>query len=155
MAESAIRLCFPARAEYLLLARLAVAGVARELALGQEEIADLKLAVTEACGNAVRHAYPAGEVGEVELDLVPGPDRLELVVEDRGPGIQLPLAAEPPEPTERGGMGLAIMRRVVDEFEVGHGPDGCGTVVRMTKLARSQPQATDGVPRGSRDPSQV
>lgn len=146
MTDGAVRLCFPAKAEYLLLARLAVTGVARAVPLAPEDVADLKLAVTEACGNAVRHAYVSGPLGEVELDLVPGPDRLVLVVEDRGAGIELPLL-EPGEPTERGGMGLGIMRALVDELDVGHGPDGQGTVVQMTKLARVD---TAGKRNGSR-----
>ena len=58
MADRIVRLTFPARAEYLLLARLTLSGLARELPLDDELLADLKLAVTEACGNAVRHAYP-------------------------------------------------------------------------------------------------
>jgi serine/threonine-protein kinase RsbW len=132
MTSLAVHLRFPAKAEYLLLARLAVAGVARGVPLAHEEVTDLKLAVTEACGNAVRHAYASGPLGEIELDLVPGPDRLELVVEDHGLGIELPLAER--EPSEAGGMGLSIIRAVVDELEVGPGPDG-GTVVHMTKHA--------------------
>ena len=115
-----------------MLARLAVAGVARAVPLGQEEVTDLELAVTEACGNAVRHAYPSGPLGEIELDLVAGADRLELVVEDHGAGIELPVVER--EPSEAGGMGLAIIRAVVDELEVRPGADGKGTFVRMTKL---------------------
>ena len=115
-----------------MLARLAVAGVARGVPLAQDEVTDLKLAVTEACGNTVRHAYSSGPLGQIDLDLVPGADRLELVVEDHGAGIELPLVAR--EPSEAGGMGLAIIRAVVDELEVGPGPEG-GTVVHMTKRA--------------------
>ena len=115
-----------------MLARLAVAGVARAVPLSQEELTDLKLAVTEACGNAVRHAYPSGPPGEIELDLVPGVDRLELVVEDHGAGIALPVVER--EASEVGGMGLSIIRAVVDELAVGPGPGG-GTVVHMTKRA--------------------
>jgi serine/threonine-protein kinase RsbW len=131
----AVRLRFPARSEYLLLARLAVASAARRMALGRKEIADLKLAVTEACSNAMRHAYAEGPPGEIELELVLEPDRLQLVVEDHGTGIALPLP-ETAEPTERGGMGLPIMRAVVDELEIRPSEDGMGTVVHMTKLAR-------------------
>lgn len=155
MNEVAVHLRFPARPEYLLLARLAVAGVARGLRLDPGEIADLKLAVTEACGNAVRHAYPLGARGEVELDLVPGPDRLDLVVVDRGAGIELPVPAERTEPTESGGMGLSIMATVVDELEIRNGPDGRGTIVHMTKLAGPRPGAQDAVAGGDRDPSEV
>ena len=51
-----VRLSFPAKPEYLLLARLALTGIARDVPMSDELLADLKLAVTEACGNSVRHA---------------------------------------------------------------------------------------------------
>jgi len=133
VSAEAVRLRFPARAEYLLLARLAVTGVARRSGLGRKDVADLKLAVTEACSNAVRHAYPVSGVGEIELELVARDDRLELVVEDHGAGIRLPLGVPPPA-SERGGMGLPLIRAVVDDLAIRPGSDG-GTVVHMTKLA--------------------
>lgn len=133
MAEAAVRISFPAKPEYLLLARLAVAGVARALPLAEREIADLKLAVTEACGNAIRHAYSVEAVGEVELELVLGDDRLDVIVMDRGEGIELPVRVSRMEPKETGGMGLPIIRAVVDELDVRRGPGGRGTIVRMTK----------------------
>ena len=52
-----VQLTMPAKAEYLILARLALAGIAREIPMSESALADLKLAVTEVCGNAVRHAY--------------------------------------------------------------------------------------------------
>jgi serine/threonine-protein kinase RsbW len=130
-----VRLTFPARADYLLLARLALAGLARSLPLDQEELADLKLAVTEACGNAVRHAYGA-DPGSVGVSFRVGQSSLEMIVEDQGAGIAHlddiePLELEP-ESLE-GGMGMAIIRAVVDEVDVREGADGRGTVVHMTK----------------------
>jgi serine/threonine-protein kinase RsbW len=106
------------------------------LPLEAEILADLKLAVTEACGNAVRHAYDE-DSGPVTVELVPGGDRLELVVEDEGAGVDMAavpnfLAEDRPE----GGMGMAIMRAVVDELEIRNGADGKGTVVHMTKFLR-------------------
>jgi serine/threonine-protein kinase RsbW len=136
--ESVVRLSFPAKADYLLLARLALAGVARSLPVGPELLADLKLAVTEACGNAVRHAYDDPSKGSVGVAFVVADDRLEMIVEDNGSGIGLPVealvseAAAPPDPAD-GGMGMAIIRAIVDELEVRQGADGRGTVVHMTK----------------------
>lgn len=140
MNEATIRLIFPAKADYLLLARLALGGVAREMPVGPELLADLRLAVTEACGNAVRHAYGDGD-GSVEVAFVVSDDRLEMVVEDTGSGLELPLIeqllepeppAAPAEPAD-GGMGIAIIRAIVDELDVRSGADGRGTVVHMTK----------------------
>ncbi|MEX0850956.1 MAG: ATP-binding protein [Gaiellaceae bacterium] len=146
MGETFVRLTFPAKADYLLLARLALAGVARSMPVGPQLLADLKLAVTEACGNAVRHAYGAGE-GSVEVEFVVADDRLEMIVEDQGSGIGLPLD-EPTreEPFEAsleehadGGMGIAIIRAIVDELDVRAGRDGRGTVVHMTKYLTDTP----------------
>lgn len=129
-----VRLDFPAKADYLLLARLALSGLARTLTLDEEDVADLKLAVTEACGNAVRHAYE-GDDGSVAVSYVVGPGTLELIVEDRGTGISDgddALEEDDYEPLE-GGMGMAIIRAVVDAVDVREGADGRGTVVHMTK----------------------
>jgi serine/threonine-protein kinase RsbW len=138
MNETVVRLSFPAKPDYLLLARLALAGLARSLPLGAEELADLKLAVTEACGNAVRHAY-GGEDGSVGVEFVVGDGRLEVIVEDEGSGLEVPLPEEivqagPPAQPLEGGMGMAIIRAIVDELDVRSGESGRGTVVHMTKF---------------------
>jgi serine/threonine-protein kinase RsbW len=140
VSANVVTLVMPAKSEYLILARLALAGIARERPIEESVLADLKLAVTEACGNAVRHAYQAGE-GSVDLAFVLADDRLEMIVEDEGAGIGLPvedLIAETPEAAlsgdaANGGMGLAIIRAIVDELDVHGGPSGRGTVVHMTK----------------------
>ena len=133
MNEPVVRLTFPAKAEYLLLARLALAGVARAVPLDAEVLADLKLAVTEACGNAVRHAYGDGE-GPVSVAFVPHEDRLEMVVEDEGLGLdQAEIREWMPDERPEGGMGMAIIRAIVDDLDVRDRESGRGTVVRMTK----------------------
>ena len=135
MTESVVSLSFPAKADYLLLARLALSGIARELPLGDELLADLKLALTEACGNAVRHAYVDGN-GDVKVVFAIDDERLLMTVTDRGEGIRVPdaLLEDPPpaEPLESG-MGMPIIRAIVDELAVEPGPDGRGTRVRMVK----------------------
>ena len=139
MSGEAVRLRFPARPEYLRLARLAVTGVGERMSFGRSDLADLKLAVTEACSNTVRHAYAPGAPGEIDLELRIEDDRLELVVEDRGVGIELPVREV--EPSVEGGMGLSIIRAVVDELEINPRAEGAGTVVHMTKRTA----ARDGV----------
>jgi anti-sigma regulatory factor (Ser/Thr protein kinase) len=128
-----VRLSFPAKSDYLLLARLALSGLARDGRIDDELLADLKLAVTEACGNAVRHAYPDGE-GEVSVSYLVDGEVLVILVEDQGAGIQEEERApdEIEQPLE-GGMGMSIMRAIVDQLEIGAGADGRGTVVQMTK----------------------
>lgn len=133
MNDSMVRLTFPAKPDYLVLARLALSGMLRAYPIDPDVLADLKLAVTEACGNAVRHAY-VEEDGPVTIAFSLVDERLEIVVEDRGTGIDVEPAEEWEMPNEPdSGMGMAIIRTVVDELSVTRGADDRGTVVRMTK----------------------
>ncbi len=54
--------------------------------LSEETLGDMKLAVTEACTNSVRHGYQEGE-GTVEILYELQPDRLVVEVADDGPGF--------------------------------------------------------------------
>ena len=126
-----VRISFPAKADYLLLARLALGGVARDVEVSDELLADLKLAVTEACGNSVRHAYPDGG-GDVTVAYALDGDVFVMVVEDRGIGVAATRATESKVWPE-GGMGMSIIRTIVDDVRVEDGAGGRGTIVRMTK----------------------
>ncbi len=131
--EVVVRLSFPAKPDYLLLARLALAGLTRTVSAEDEVVADLKLAVTEACGNAVRHAY-GDDPGDVVVSYVLRDDGLEIVVEDRGRGLDAEaIDTAVPEAPPDGGMGMAIIRTIVDDLQIETGADGRGTVIRMTK----------------------
>src|SRR4051812_49562001 len=84
----AITLTIPAKAEYITLGRLALTGIARlrPEPFPQEVLGDLKLALTEACTNSVRHAY--GEAGgTVEITYELHHDRLIVQVADQGEGF--------------------------------------------------------------------
>jgi serine/threonine-protein kinase RsbW len=137
MNDTSVSLVFPARPEYLLLARLALTGVARLANADEDALADLRLAVTEATANACHHAYVDGE-GDVSVLLTLASDgRLEVVVEDGGQGFDQE-NVETWKPTELGedGMGLAIIRAVADDVEIGPRSNGSGTRIRFTRSLR-------------------
>lgn len=134
MSADVVTLVMPAKSEYLILARLALAGIARGHPIEETVLADLKLAVTEACGNAVRHAY-GDDPGVVRIRFVVEREQIEIEVADDG------TAGRPrPEPAPaaeialiESGMGLAIIRAVVDELGIDAATGESGTVVRMRK----------------------
>jgi serine/threonine-protein kinase RsbW len=129
-----VTLAIPARTEYLILARLALAGIAREVEMDQATLADLKLAVTEACGNAVQHAQP-NDGGVVTIRMAVDDDAIEITVADDGPGMDTDsVSAMPDGGIPESGMGLAIIHALVDRVEIGPGEGGRGTVVRMRRL---------------------
>jgi serine/threonine-protein kinase RsbW len=128
-----VRLTIPAKAEYITLVRLALSGISRLRPLSEEVLGDLKLAVTEACTNSVRHGYENGE-GTVEVLYELQPDRFVVEVSDDGPGFD-PSGDRPTEENlAEGGLGIAIIRAVSDEFEAGERAAGHGSKLRFVKL---------------------
>src|SRR2546421_5591782 len=82
-----VRLTIPARPEYVTLCRLALTGIARVRPVSDEDLADLKLALTEAVSNSVRHAYPDDEGGFVQVSYELHEDRIAIEVVDDGEGF--------------------------------------------------------------------
>ena len=82
-----VRLTIPAKPEYITLSRLALSGLSRVRPLAEETLADLKLALTEACSNSVRHAYDE-EGGHVSISFELRDDRLIVEVVDDGTGFE-------------------------------------------------------------------
>ena len=141
MTSHAVKLSFPAKTEFLLLPRLALTGVARACPMSEATLADLKLAVTEACGNAVRHAYDDDE-GSVRVEIAFDAGTIRITVEDDGYGLPSARAWEAPPMTpdglvasaNEGGMGLSIIKTIADELEISPVPNAeRGTRVVFTK----------------------
>lgn len=130
----AIRLTIPAKPEFITLGRLALTGIARLRGeMSQEVLGDLKLALTEACTNSVRHAYAEGE-GMVEIVYELHPDRLVVEVRDHGEGFEPPAEPAGSQGGElsEGGLGIAIIQALSDEFELGESAQG-GSRLRFVK----------------------
>jgi serine/threonine-protein kinase RsbW len=130
-----VRLTIPAKPEYITLGRLALTGISRLRPLGEETLSDLKLALTEACSNSVRHAYGAGD-GSVDIRYELHPDRLVIEVVDDGAGFD-PTAASAAgagDDLAEGGLGIAIIRSIADDVEIGAGEDGRGSRLRFVKV---------------------
>ena len=130
-----VRLTIPAKPEYITLTRLALTGLARVRPLSEDTLADLKLALTEACSNSVRHAY--GEAGgHVEISFELSHDRLVVEVADEGAGFDAAGAAPGRDDGElaEGGLGIAIIRSIADEVEIGGRANGRGSRLRFVKL---------------------
>jgi len=127
-----VALTVPARAEFIALGRLALTGVARTRVLSAEIVADLKLALTEACSNSVRHAYDEGREGVVEKLFEVSDDRIAIQVTDDGSGFDPQILERAQEELDEGGLGIAIIRALTDELEIGPRPEG-GSRLRFTK----------------------
>lgn len=128
-----VRLRVPARAEYIALARLALSGLADIIALPDEVVADLKLALTEAVSNSVRHAYAdRGGFVSIAYELTGNALAVEVVDDGQGFDPERPPVLEGEELTE-GGLGIAIIRTIADEFELHSSPGVRGSRLRFMK----------------------
>jgi len=121
-------------------ARVVVAAFASQLDPTIEELSDIKTAVSEAVTNAIIHGYEYGE-GMVTVEATLEKDKIEIVVEDMGRGIEdVDKAMEPfytskPD-LERSGMGFTVMETFMDELKV-ESKVGQGTKIIMIKKFKS------------------
>jgi serine/threonine-protein kinase RsbW len=131
-----VRLVIPAKPEYITLCRLALTGLARLRPLPEEVLADLKLAITEAASNSVRHAYGDDNGnGYVDVCFELQADRVAIEVADNGSGFDPEAeAAAADDALSEGGLGIAIIRAIADEFEIGARSDGTGSRLRFVKV---------------------
>ena len=127
-----VRLTIPARPEYITLCRLALTGIARLRPVNDETLADLKLALTEACSNSVRHAYSEGD-GAVDIRYELHVDRLVIEVADNGEGFDPPNAESDQDDLAEGGLGIAIIRAIADDLEIRSRDAGRGSLLRFSK----------------------
>src|SRR4051794_25525575 len=110
-----VRLALPAHARNIAVVRRALEAIAEELGLPQRLVEDMRLAVTEACTNVVRHAYCDGQADDpsaLRVAFLPGEHGMRVIVEDRGRGVGL-------SPDVRGpSLGLPLIARLTSELEV-------------------------------------
>ena len=123
-----VLLSMPARAEGVGVVRQALAGMADALDFDAAVLADMKMAVSEACTNVVVHAYDGEDPGILEVEMSAEEGGLTIVVRDHGAGIQ-PRPARSTAPAL--GLGLPLIAALSDAFEL-RGSTGKGTEVRMT-----------------------
>ena len=122
-----IEMKIPAKPDYLGVIRLTLSGIASRMGYTYEVIEDLKIAVSEACTNAVQHAYSEDEVGEVIIGFGIYEDKLEMMVADSGKSFDFIQTKKELGPyTEsstvdqlaEGGLGLYLIEALMDEVRV-------------------------------------
>lgn len=140
MIQNSMRLEFPSKSQNESFARVVVASFAAQLDPTIEELSDVKTAVSEAVTNAIIHGYE-DRIGTVIVECKIEGNRLEIIVEDKGVGIEdINKAMEPfytskPE-LERSGMGFTVMETFMDELEL-YSEVGKGTKIKMVKVFKS------------------
>ncbi len=131
---SDVRLTLPARPENVAVVRHVLGAFAEALQLPDPVIEDMRLAVTEACTNVVRHAYADGQPGPVEILIRPEGNTLQVIVSDQGRGLG------PSEDTTGPGLGLPLIAALTHSLEIEQAPPS-GSRLRMSFLCISGEEA--------------
>jgi serine/threonine-protein kinase RsbW len=125
-----VNLVIPAKTDFVSIARLAVSGIANRMGFTYDDIEDLKLAVSEACTNAVDAQYTDGE-GDIKVCCNIFSNRLEIEVTEQCMNEEL----ESPDTKalREQDFGLFFIESLMDEVDV---QEEGGVVVRLTKFIK-------------------
>lgn len=134
--ENYMAISFPSKSANEGFARSAVASFAAQMDPTLEELGDIRTAVSEAVTNCIVHAYPE-KLGVITLRCrILKDNTLDIVIKDRGVGIEDVEKARRPMFTtggaERSGMGFTIMESFMTTFSV-VSEKGKGTTVHMRR----------------------
>lgn len=124
-----IKMEIPANPDYVSILRLTTSGIANKLGFSMDDIEDMKVAVSEACSNAVKHS----EDNKVSINFNLLNNGIQIEIIDNGKGydvdsIETPDLSNPKE----GGLGLFIIQTLMDEVNISS-KGNQGTTIKMTK----------------------
>ena len=129
-----IKFSVPGKPEYVGTIRMAISCLANSIGFDVEAIEDIKVAVSEACNNAVCHRNSGN--GEYEVYCELSKDRLIVSVIDNGGGYDIETYCEPSlDYPKEGGLGIYIIKALMDEVDI-FTEVGIGTRIQMVKYTK-------------------
>ena len=163
--SASMEIRIPASAEWVRVVRLAVAGIAGRMGFSFDEVEDIKLAVAEACNNAILHAGANANGApddsaptRVQVEVTPLSDRLDIRVTDEGSEgiVEFPeikevtkYHADEYEYLPEGGMGLLLIRSLMDDVEQYSGPQMQTTLHMVKYLSSPTAEGSDSSASGT------
>lgn len=130
MAYDLISMNMSVNPDFVSVIRLTLSGVASRIGFSLDDIEDMKVCVSEACTNAIKHS----KKDEFQVKFYVYPDRLTIEVLDDGIAYDVDSLASPDlKNPKTSGLGIFIIKTLMDEVEI-KSCDKCGTIIKMTKL---------------------
>lgn len=115
--------------DYIGVIRLTTSGIANKVGFSIDDIEDIKVAVSEACTNALKHS--GDKIFHIIFTILE--NGIEIEIRDNGKGYNVDSIEKPDllNPKENG-LGLFIIKTLMDEVII-ESENNIGTIVRMTK----------------------
>lgn len=139
--NKSVQIHIPAKAEFIDVVRLSLYGIASQLGFSYENIEDMKVAVSEACNNAIIHGYSSREDGGIDIIFYILKEGLQITVLDRGTSFNIkkkansfgPIQEDNIQDVKEGQLGIYLMKSLMDEVEI-RTHEGVGTKVILLKF---------------------
>lgn len=137
MTSKMSKIIFDANFDNLDEIREIVGEAARQIGFSDKEIYAIQLAADEASSNIIEHAYAGIKGGKLEIDVNTSANELKIIMRDRGKSFDPSSVPEPnvkADLSERkiGGLGMYLMRKLMDEVSYESSPDN-GNILTMIK----------------------
>jgi serine/threonine-protein kinase RsbW len=132
---------YTAKFEYLDEIREFVGNIAREGGFSDKDVYNIQLATDEAASNIIEHAYEAVNDGILELSCGIVDDAIKIILVDHGEPYDpdtVPLPDLKADLSERkiGGLGIFLMRKLMDEVHYESHPEKNSNTLTMIKRRR-------------------
>ncbi len=129
-------LTIPSQTERLNDVREFVSGQARSHGFIEDDINKITIAVDEACTNIIKHGYAYAPDQHIDIEIVRKGNDFEIIISDSGKqfdanAIQSPDMKDYFAHYRRGGLGVYLMKRIMDKVEFNLQSDK--NVLRMMK----------------------
>ncbi|WP_297135977.1 anti-sigma B factor RsbW [Terrisporobacter sp.] len=129
MTYETIKMEISANPEYVSIIRLTTSGIANKVGFCIDDIEDLKVAISEACTNAIKHSLE--DRFTIVYSIIENGLAIEII--DNGKGYDTASVRQPDlDNLKENGMGLFIIESLMDEVNV-ESVQGKGTTIKMTK----------------------
>ena len=124
-----IKMEISANPDFVSIIRLTTSGIANKIGFSMDDIEDMKVAVSEACTNAIKHS----DDEKFKYNIYCIRKWIKIEIKDNGKGYDIDSIATPDltQPKENG-LGLFIIQTLMDEVKI-ESKDNQGTIIKMTK----------------------
>jgi len=132
-----LKLKIESQTDNLVLVRDLVSDAARKFGFNDDDIYKIVLAVDEACTNIIKHAYNYDPNKDINITILMHDSKFTVVIRDKGKhfdpdSVRIPDMKEYLKQYKVGGLGMYLMKKLMDEVEYNIKP-GVRNEVRLTK----------------------